>query len=148
MPSTHLSLYYHFVFSTKNRTPWILEPYQERLWAYLGGIVRGAAGVPHAVGGVEDPVHLLAQLSATCRICDLLRDLKSESSMWMHRVMSHPSFAWQEGYGAFSVSAPAVEAVKGYIQNQRVHHANRGFTAEYLDMLGMGRVEFKTEYLW
>jgi putative transposase len=148
MPSAHISLYYHFVFITKNRKPWILESYQERLWAYLGGIVRGAAGVPHAVGGVEDHVHLLAQLSATCRVCDLLRDLKSESSMWMYRVMSHPSFAWQEGYGAFSVSAPAVEAVKGYIQNQRVHHANRGFKAEYLDMLGMGRVEFKTECLW
>ena len=148
MPSSHTSLFYHFVFSTKNRMPWISAPYQERLHAYLGGVVRGAAGIPHAVGGVEDHVHVLAQLSATCRICDLIRDLKSESSLWMHRVMRHPNFAWQEGYGAFSVSAPAVDEVKGYIRNQRAHHAKRGFEVEYLEMLGAGRVQFNKEHLW
>ena len=84
MPSTHLSLHYHVVFSTKDRTPIIAAAWRERLHAYLGGVVRNVEGVPEAVGGVGDHVHLLIGLRATACLADVVRDVKAVSSRWVH----------------------------------------------------------------
>ena len=67
MPSTHLSLHYHLVFSTKGRTPIIVAAWRERFHAYIGGVVRNVEGVPEAIGGVADHVHLLIGVRATAR---------------------------------------------------------------------------------
>ena len=79
MPSTHLSLHYHLIFSTKNRVPSIGEAWRGRLHAYLGGVVRNIEGVPEAIGGVADHVHLLIGLRATARLADVVRDVKAVS---------------------------------------------------------------------
>ena len=79
MGSTFFSLHYHIVFSTKERLPFIKGDWQTRLHAYLGGIVKGMNGVPEAIGGVEDHVHILASLRPVHCIADLLRDLKKDS---------------------------------------------------------------------
>ena len=84
MPSTHLSLHYHLVFGTKDHAPLIQPAWRGQLRAYLGGIVRTADGVAEAVGGVSDHVHLLVGLRATHRLADVLRELKSVSSGWVH----------------------------------------------------------------
>ncbi len=100
MPSTHLSLHYHVIFSTKDRAPVIAVAWRERLHAYLGGVVRNVEGVPEAIGGVADHVHLLIGLRATAGLADVVRDVKAVSSRWVHGEVGERAFAWQEGYAS------------------------------------------------
>ncbi len=148
MPSTHLSLQYHLVFSTKQRRPWIAETWEDRLHAFLGGAVRTLGGVALSVGGIPDHVHLLATLRATHCLEDVLQDIKASSSPWVHQEIRLRSFSWQEGYGAFTVSASQVPAVKRYIARQREHHRKKSFQEEYLELLRRSGVEFDERYLW
>ena len=149
MPSTHLSLHYHIVFSTKNREPLIAAEWRSRLHAYLGGEVRTLKGIPEEIGGIEDHVHLLIGLRATHCLADVVRDIKRESSSWIHDTIGVSEFAWQEGYGAFTVSPTQCESVRMYIQNQEHHHhGNKSFQDEYLSMLQQAGVEFDEKYLW
>src|SRR5215210_1893897 len=104
MPSTHVSLHYHVTFSTKDRVPSIATDVRERIHAYLGGVIRGLGGVPLEVGGVADHVHLLFGLKPSHTLSDVLRILKGDSSRWVHDELRMAKFAWQEGYGAFTVS--------------------------------------------
>jgi len=108
MSSTHLSLHYHLVFGTKNHEPVITSAWRDRLHAYLGGAIRTLDGVPGAVGGMADHVHLLIGLRATHTLADVLREIKSVSSKWVQEEVGVGSFAWQEGYGGFTVSAFAI----------------------------------------
>jgi len=105
MPSTHLSLHYHIVFGTKNHEPMIQAAWRGKLHAYLGGIIGTADGIAESIGGASDHVHLLIGLRATHRLADVLRELKAVSSGWVHNEIGVRGFAWQEGYGAFTVSA-------------------------------------------
>ena len=105
MPSTHLSLHYHVVFGTKNHEPMIQAAWRRKLHAYLGGIIRTGDGIAESIGGASDHVHLLIGLRATHRLADVLRELKAVSSGWVHNEIGDRGFAWQEGYGAFTVSA-------------------------------------------
>ena len=148
MPSTHLSLHYHVVFSTKERRAFIDEPWRARLHAYLGGGIRTAGGVPEAVGGVGDHVHLLMGLRATHRLADVVRDIKAASSEWVHKEIKQAVFSWQEGYGAFTVSPSQIDDLKQYIANQAEHHRRKTFQEEYLELLLKTGVEFDERYLW
>ena len=114
MPSTHLSLHYHLVFSTKNREPWFPPGLRPRLHEYLGGIVRAEGGVAHAVGGTGDHVHVFAGLRATHCLADVMQRVKGVSSKWVHDELRIAGFAWQEGYGGFTVSASSLERVRSY----------------------------------
>jgi len=148
MPSTHLSLHYHIIFSTKERRAFIHEPWRERLHAFLGGAIRTAGGVPEAVGGVGDHVHLLVSLRATHRLADVVRDIKTASSDWVHQDIKQAVFSWQDGYGAFTVSASQLDVVKPYIANQAEHHRKKSFQEEYRGMLVKSGVQFDERYLW
>jgi len=135
MSSTHLSLHYHIIFGTKNHQPMIQSAWRGDLHAYLGGIIRTANGIAESVGGVSDHVHLLVGLRATHRLADVLRELKSVSSGWVHDEIGLSNFAWQEGYGAFSIGISAKEATIAYIRNQTAHHRTRSFSEELQRML-------------
>jgi len=148
MGSTHLSLHYHLVWSTKNREQWLAPESRNRVHEYLGGVIRGLGGRPHAVGGVGDHVHVFAGLRATHCLANVMRELKSESSAWIKKEMSLHGFAWQEGYGAFTVSASSMERVRSYVLNQERHHRITTFQEEYLGMLRQGLVEYDDRYLW
>ncbi|MDI1311330.1 transposase [Prosthecobacter sp.] len=87
MPSTHLSLHYHLVFSTKNREPWLAPTARKRVHKYIGGILRNMNGVAHAVGGTGDHIHIAAILRATHCLADVMREIKSESSGWIHEEL-------------------------------------------------------------
>jgi putative transposase len=147
MSSTHLSLHYHIVFGTKNHEPMIQPAWRGDLYAYLGGIIRTADGIAESIGGVSDHVHLLIGLRATHRLADVIRELKAVSSGWVHNEIGMRGFAWQEGYGAFTVSASQGEAVRQYIQRQAEHHRTRTFREEYLELLRRSSVEFDERYL-
>jgi putative transposase len=145
MPSTYLSLHYHLVFSTKNREPTIRDAWRSRLHEYLGGTIRGLGGFPEGIGGTADHVHLLVGLKATHCLADVLRELKKASSVWVHEEIKTP-FAWQEGYAAFTVSAPARGAVKNYIAHQEEHHRVKSYREELLEMLNKAGVEYDPRY--
>ncbi len=148
MPSTLVSLHVHLVFSTKDRRPSIQPFWRERLHASLGGVVRRLKAVPEAVGGVEDHVHVLASLRAVHQLSDCVRDLKQASSRWVHESLRLDNFAWQEGYGAFSVGAGHCNALKDYIDEQQQHHHSNTFQSEYIRLLQQEGVTYDERYLW
>ena len=148
MPSTHVSLHYHLVFSTKKRRGWISESWHERLYGYLGGIFRGLGGVAHEIGGTTDHLHILASLKAIHCLADIMRDIKSSSSEWVHSAIGNSFFGWQDGYGAFTVSRSELETIKRYIRGQKEHHRKKTFQEEYLELLQQSGIEFDKRYLW
>jgi len=106
------------------------------------------SGVPHAVGGTGDHVHVLAGLRATNCLADVMRELKSESSRWIHQELGLRGFAWQEGYAGFTVSASQLERVRAYVLRQGEHHRGVTFQQEYVAMLQRGLVEYEERCLW
>ena len=147
MGSTHASLLYHLVFATKGREPFLRVEWRLRLHEYLGGVVRELSGVAQGVGGVADHVHLLVRLKPVHCLADFMRDLKKASSRWVGEVMGVRSFRWQEGYGAFTVSASVKGEVQDYIARQEEHHRRRSFREEYMVMLREAGVEFDERFL-
>ena len=147
MPSTHLSLHYHIIFCTKGRRRTIAENWREDLHAYIGGIVRDIGAIAECMGGPGDHVHALVGLRATHMLADAVRQMKRGSSTWIHQHGVN-KFAWQEGYGAFTVSPSQLKRVQRYIENQVEHHRKKTFEEEYVELLHLSRVEFDERYLW
>jgi len=141
-------LTYHIVFATKYRKRTIKDEIQERLYEYLGGTLRGKKGHLIEVGGVEDHVHLLANLSPSLAVSDVIRDLKAGSSKWLKDEMHIDGFEWQKGFGAFTVSYDRVIAIRKYILNQKEHHRTKTFQEEYIEFLQRHGIEFQLEQLF
>jgi putative transposase len=148
MPSTHTSLTYHVVFSTKDRRNFIDSAWRPRLHEYIGGIIKRIEGVPLAIGGTSDHVHILLSLGATHSVADVVREIKTASSKWVHETIGMRIFSWQEGYGAFTVSASNRDAVCKYILNQEEHHRTKSFQEEYLELLKRAGIQYEEKYLW
>jgi REP element-mobilizing transposase RayT len=146
MSSTYLSLHYHLMFSTRNREAFIAPDWRARLHDYLGGTIRGLGGYPEGVGGVADRVHLLVGLKATHCLSDVMRELKKASSTWVYEEAGLLSFAWQEGYAAFTISATARKAVRSYIAHQEEHHRVKSFREELVEMLDKAGIEYDPKY--
>ena len=148
MPQSLAQIYIHLVFSTKERARLIPDNTQTRLHAYLAG-THDAVGCPSLqVGGMPDHVHILFRLSRTVTISDVVKNAKVESSKWMKDECGVGDFAWQAGYGAFSVSASNVEDVTSYIRNQPEHHRTRSFQEEFRRLLERYQVEYDEAYVW
>src|SRR5688500_9341980 len=119
MADTFTNLLYHLVFSTKERRPLISDDIRERLYEYMGGIIRGEAGCLFEIGGVPDHVHLLARFKSDVSVAEMIKRIKAKSSKWLNEQPGRPvRFQWQAGYGAFSVSESKASAVRTYIQRQ------------------------------
>ncbi|MDT5156316.1 MAG: REP-associated tyrosine transposase [Acidobacteriota bacterium] len=147
MPHTFTSLLAHIIFSTKDRAPLIAADVQPQLHAYMGGILRELKATPLIVNGVNDHVHLLVGLPPTASVSDTLRLLKANSSRWLHETYRKP-FAWQSGYGAFSVSRSNLEAVRKYIAHQEEHHRRMSFKEEFMSLLRKHNIEFDEQFIW
>ena len=143
MAHTYTSVYIHCVFSTKERRPLIPATRTAELYAYLGGIARSEGLTLIAAGGTANHIHLLLVMSAVCSLAHAVQKLKGSSSKWMGS-----GFSWQEGYGAFSVSASQLEVVKRYIQNQEEHHRKRDFEEEFTTLLRSCGVEFDERFVF
>ncbi len=147
MPDTYASLHYHFVFGTKNRAPLLADAWRERLWQYIGGIVRSEGGVLERIGGMADHLHLLVSLKQGGALPDLMRAIKANSSKWIHDSFAEmKGFAWQDGYAVFSVSKSQCEAVAQYIETQSEHHKKRSFQEELRVLLDKHGVEYNPAY--
>ena len=120
-----------------------------RLFPYMGGIVKERKGVPLVINGPADHVHLLLSLPAGESIAALLRVLKTNSSRWVHEQFpERRRFAWQTGYGAFTVSGSRLEDVRSYIASQEAHHHKVSFQDEFLALLKRHGMEYDPEYVW
>lgn len=149
MPHTASNLLVHFIFSTKERAPVITSEIQEDVHAYLGGIVREIGGKALMINGTVDHVHLLIRTPTTRSSAEIARLLKVNSSKWIHQKWPREhTFAWQSGYGAFSVSESAVQSVKSYIAHQEEHHRKISFQDEFRAFLRKNNVEVDERYLW
>ena len=123
----------HCVFSTKERRPWLATNIRERLWPYLGGIARENDMKALIIGGVADHVHLLLSLPPTLSVSKAMQLLKGNSSKWLRETfpeLLRGDFAWQEGFGAFSIGVSGVKDTVQYIQTQEEHHLQRSFHEE------------------
>ncbi len=149
MAHTYTSLLIHVIFSTSGRAPLLTDAMRPEVHAYLGGILRELDAIPIAIGGTADHVHLLTRLPANLAMSDCLRIVKANSSRWAkERWPQRRHFAWQGGYGAFSVSESSRAAVIRYIRDQAQHHRRTSFQDEFLTLLKKHRVEFDERYLW
>jgi putative transposase len=149
MPGTYSQILLHVVFSTKYRKPWITAEVRERLYSYMGGIVRAQKGVLYDIGGIEDHVHMYMRWRTDGAVSDLMRTVKARSSSWVHENFPRlNAFAWQEGYSVFSVSKSQEPAVKKYIARQEEHHKKEGFKEELLRLLGAHEIEFDERYVF
>jgi putative transposase len=149
MPQSLASLNFHLVFSTKNRQPLIDAEIQSRLYEYIGGILRAEKSVLLAAGGTPDHIHLLVSLSRELSIAETLRIVKANSSKWLHGTFpDRQKFAWQAGYGAFSVSFSNIPDVKKYIAGQAEHHRVRTFQEEFREFLRRHEIEWDERYVW
>jgi putative transposase len=136
MANTYTSIFYHIVFSTKNRENWIDAEIEDRVWAYIGGIARKHKCTAIQVGGIENHIHALVLSPPIYSPSQIAQFLKGDSSKWIHQEFPKlQKFGWQDGYSAFSVSKTIVPKVVEYIKNQREHHHGKSFEDEYLDLL-------------
>ena len=139
----------HLVFSTKERRPLITPELRTRLWPFLGGIARQNNMKAIEIGGVEDHIHILLSLPATMALSKALQLIKGGSSKWIHETFpAQRTFAWQEEYGAFSVSVSQLDKTVEYIKGQEAHHRKMTFQEEFLVLLKKHRIEYDDRYLW
>ena len=149
MPRSYTKLTYHCTFSTKGRRQALYENMRASLHAYMARIINDDFGFAREIGGTADHVHILCDLRPKCEITTLMRRLKSLSSGWLHREFQQlADFAWQEGYGAFSVSASVAGSVKRYIWDQERHHKGLSFEEEFQRLLEKHGIDFQRKHLF
>ena len=149
VPQSLSKVIVHFIFSTKDREPWLDPDVRPRIHAYLATICRDLGGLAFRVGGVADHVHIVATLPRTLSQADMIEHLKTTSSKWIKGVEArYAGFHWQRGYGAFSVSPSQLDAVVEYVETQEQHHRARPFQDEYREFLRKHEVEFDERYVW
>lgn len=149
MPQSLSLVIVHVIFSTKERAPLLDAEIRPKLHAYLATVARNTGCEAYRVGGVEDHVHLAIRLSRTLSIADLVEKLKPSSSKWLKpHAPSLGAFAWQRGYGCFSVGPADLDSLCEYIDRQEEHHRRRTFQEEFRMFLEKYRVEYNEAYVW
>jgi len=149
MPHSYHNLLYHMLYSTHARRLWLDTGIAPRVHAYLGGIVRNLGGIPIEIGGTDDHVHIMARLRPDKAVSDVLRIIKANSSGWVHATFSDKGdFAWQEGYGAFTVSESQADKLRQYIGNHLEHHRRLSFKEEFIQLLEAHGVGYDERYIW
>ena len=149
MAGKYLSLLVHYTWSTAGREPWIEADMRDDLYSYIGGIMKNKNAKLISAGGMFDHIHLYASMPSTISIADFVNVEKSNSSRWIHESSSRLlGFAWQEGYGAFSVSKSEEGKVVRYISNQEEHHRKRTFKEELIGLLDKHGIAYDKRYIW
>jgi putative transposase len=142
-------LYVHIIYHIKNNECLIRPEDEKELYAYIGGVIKLSKSIPININGIEDHIHVLCIMSKNISLADLLEDIKRNSSRWIKTKGRHYcDFAWQGGYAGYSVSQSRVEAVKRYIENQKIHHKQQTFREEYIQFLTENGIDYNEEYLW
>ena len=147
MASSLTKIDIHIIFHVKVKGTMILPEDLNRVFAYVGGIIKRLDGIPIEIGGIPDHLHILASLPKSMSIADFTRTIKAESSKWIKSLNAYyGGFSWQSGYGAFSVSPSLLDKSVNYIRNQKVHHQKRTFAEEYKMFLEAYGIEYDERY--
>ena len=149
MAGAFYQIYIQFIFAVHGRENLLHKSWRDEVFKYMSGIIKGKNQKPIIVNGVSDHVHVFVGFRPSIRICDLVRDIKNNSSRFINEKKFLPGkFEWQDGYGAFSYSRSHIDNVYKYIENQEAHHKKRTFKEEYLDLLKKFEVEYNEKYLF
>ena len=149
MPQSLANLYVHLIFSTKGRFPFLAKEVRADLHAYMATVLANLNSPAVLINSVEDHVHILFNISRTATLAQVVEDVKKSSSKWIK--MQSPklaTFAWQSGYGGFSVSESNVPTVANYIRNQEEHHRVKCFQEEYRAFLAKHKIPYDERYVW
>jgi putative transposase len=146
MPHSYAQNHIHLVFSTKSRAKSLARKLLPRLWAYTPAVCKNHGLLTFAVGGMEDHMHLLMRLPPTMTLANAVALVKSNSSKWIRE--RERRFAWQEGYGAFSVSSSNIATVIRYIDNQEAHHRKLSFEDEFIALLKKHGIAYDPKYVF
>ena len=147
MSHTSGNIVLHLIYSTRGRRPLIKPDFRTELFAYLGGIIREMHGTALIVNGAPDHVHMLIRVRPSHSAAEIARVVKANSSRWVHEKWDR-DFAWQTGYGIFSVSESNVADVTKYIAGQEEHHRKHTFQEEFVAFLKNNNVAYDERYIW
>ena len=149
MARTLVKINIHLIFHIKSQGVKMQENDLDRIHAYIGGIINELGGIPIAVGGTNDHIHILTTLPKTIALSDFVRIIKTNSSKWLKQSNSdYTKFAWQEGYGAFSVSPSLIEKTTNYIRSQAEHHRKHTFQEEYKRFLDTYGIQYNERFVF
>jgi len=148
MPQSLSEIIIHLIFSTKDRARSINKENISGLHGYLATLIRERKWECYRIGGVEDHVHLAIRQPRTENIADLVGHIKRTSTKWMHSEKGQTDFAWQSGYGAFSVSPLHLQDLIAYIEKQEEHHKTKSFQDEYRSFLIKYSIPYDEKYVW
>ncbi len=149
MPQSLANIYIHLIFSTKDRFPFLKDELREDLHAYMATVLSNLKCPAVLINSVKDHVHILFQLNRTVTLAKAVEEVKKSSSKWIKTQSPNlEKFAWQAGYGAFSVSESNTGAVANYIRNQQEHHRVKSFQEEYREFLEKHKIDYDEGYVW
>ena len=145
---SYTQIYYHIIFSSKNRQPVFDEVDRRKLYNYLWGILKSKKCYLYQMGGMEDHIHMLISLHPTASLSHLVRDLKTSSTAWIKKKRIFTNFSgWQMEYGAFTKSNIEKQQVINYIKNQKSHHKEESFLDEFKRLLHEEGIKFDEKYI-
>ncbi|MCE7900943.1 MAG: IS200/IS605 family transposase [Armatimonadetes bacterium ATM1] len=147
MPQSLAAVLIHAVFSTKDRRPWLTPDIRQELHPYLVGVLANIGCPSIQTGGTADHVHTLFRLSRTASVAQVIEKVKTSTSKWV-KTKGARDFAWQSGYGAFSVGSGEADRIVAYIRNQEEHHRKVTFQDELRGLLREAGMDFDERYLW
>ncbi|MGO8786772.1 MAG: IS200/IS605 family transposase [Terriglobia bacterium] len=146
--STYTQICYHIVFSTKERQPTLKADRRQDLFRYIWGILKNRESHLYRINGSDDHVHLLTSLHPTVNLANLVKDIKTGSSLWIKEEAVFPMFShWQDGYAAFTHSKGEIGGLIEYIKGQEEHHRRTTFAEEYRKLLEEAGIEFDERYM-
>jgi REP element-mobilizing transposase RayT len=149
MANTYCNILLHTVFKTKKHVAWLKPDVCERLYPYINGIVDPRGIKILAIGGTCDHLHLLLSFPPEISVSKVMQQIKGGTSRWIHETFPNLKFfAWQEGFGAFSIGQSQIEATQKYIANQIAHHTKRTFREEYLAFLKKNHIPYDERYIF
>ena len=146
---TFSQIHLHIIFAVRGRQSQIKPEWEEKLYAYITGIVKNKEQKLLAIGGYYDHIHLLIGIRPNCRISDLVKEIKRMSNNYINEnKLSKYKFDWQEGYSVFSYNKSMLPRLISYIRNQKEHHRKRSFKEEYIEFLKRFEVEYDEKFLF
>ncbi len=150
MPQSLAKILVHTVFSTKDRRPFLRDStLRQELHRYVGGILAQLDCQLIIVGGVEDHIHILCVLARTCEAAAMVKESKRGSSLWLKaKCTDLQDFAWQNGYGIFSIGFSQIESVRACTAGQEEHHRKTSFQDEFRALLRRYQIAFDERYVW
>ncbi len=146
MSNTFSQLQFHIVFAVKYRDAIIADEWRDELFSYIAGIIKNHGHNPIAIGGYYDHVHILIGCRPTINIPILVKNIKLATNQWIQPKFKC-KFAWQDGYGVFTISKSHEKAVVQYIYNQQEHHSKIGMVDEFKRLLDVNGVGYEERYL-